>query len=482
MKQLDSPQLIFGDVKDGVMASVSSRLAPQSSVAHAVNLEFDSLLGEATVRKGTDAVGTGSLSGAAYGLFQFVDSEGGANSRLLLTSDDGVTRYLNGSDVWTATLTGDTAGRKTRFATFLDRVVRVNGTDPCKAWNGSAVTAWETAGGPLDLTNMPRGRFVMVFKDQMLVAGVMGYPDTVYISSIPSSSTGEISWTSGNRSITVNPDDLGNITALGKIGGVALIFKDDGMFRWNNRATDPDQIIDVGCSSQESVCVGSNVLTFWNRRGAWITRGEYPVNVSKRIQPWVDAVSAANHAEVATGTDGSHFFYSVGDVTKGGVTYANVVFRYSVETQEWAVYSYAHKFTFLTQFKDGDEVKLVGATSGADCQQLELASAYDDGGTPIGVEMESHDTVFGSRALNKEISETAFAYGTAMDGFSVQCRADGGDWKLLGEAKGDMSEFRIGAVRGNSFRFRMTGNAPAAVCRLAGLELTKITYIGYGRE
>jgi hypothetical protein len=480
MKQIDSPQLVFGDVSKGVVASVGSRLAPASSVAHAVNFEFDSTIGEATVRKGTDAVGTGSLSGAAHGLFQFVDSEAGANSRLLLTGANGTTFYLNGSDVWTSALTGDTAGLKTRFATFLDRVVRVNGTDACKAWNGGIGTAWETSGGPLDIGNMPRGKYVMVYKDQVLTAGVTGYPDTVYISSVPDSSTMTISWSSGNRSITVNPDDRGNITGFGKIGNVALIFKDDGMFRWNNRATDADQVIDVGCSSQESVCVGGDVLTFWNRDGAWLTKGEYPVCISKPIQPWIDAVSADELDDVATGTDGDHFFYSVGNVTKDGRTFSNVVFRYSINTHEWAVYSYAKRFTFLTSYKDGTEVKLVGATDDADCQQIELATAYDDDGTPIHVEMESHDLDFGSRAIVKEASESVFAYGQNLPGFTVQCRTDKGDWKALGDAKGELERLVIPAIRGNKLRFRVAGTAPGAVCRFSGLELPKITYIGYG--
>lgn len=467
-------------MSQGVIASVSSRLAPQSSVAHAVNFEFDTLLGEATARKGTLTVGTGSLSGSAYGLFQFVDSEGGANSRLLLTADNGITYYLNSSDVWTQTLTGDTVKQKTRFATFLDRVVRINGADGCKAWSGSG--AWETSGGVLDLTNMPKGKFVLVYKDQMIVAGVDGQPDTCYISSVPDSSTMTISWTSGARSITVNPDDQGNITALGKIGGVALIFKDNGMFRWNNSATDPDQVVDVGCTSQESVCVGGNYLTFWNRQGAWLTKGDYPVNISKRVQPWVDAVDSDSLSSVATGTDGYHFFYSVGDIVKDGRTFTNVVLRYSIYTGEWAVYSYAKRFVFLTSFRDGTEMKLVGATDAAGCEQLELSTAHDDNGTQINLELESHGIDFGSRALIKEISDTAFAYGLNMDGLVVQCRDDGKDWKAMGRAQGNLAKLTLNSVRGNSLKFRITGVAPSAECRFSGLELPKVTYVSYGKS
>jgi hypothetical protein len=483
MKSLDAPQLLFGDMSQGVMCSTSHRLSPASSVAHAVNFEFDSVVGEATVRKGTVSVGTATaLSGAAYGLACFVDSEAGANTRLLLTSDNGTTHYLNGSNVWAASLTGDTVKQTTRFATFLDRVVRVNGTDACKSWNGDIGAAWEVSGGPLDIGNMPRGKYVIVYKDQLVTAGVSGFPDTVYVSSIPDATTYQISWTSGNRSITVNPDDEGNITALGKVGDLLLIFKDNGLFRFNNRSTDPDRVIPVGCSSQESVCAGDRVLTFWNRQGAWLTDGQKVKNISKRIRQWTDAVSDASLSSVATATDGEHFLYSVGDVTKDGTTYSNVVFRYSISTNEWAVYSYAKRFTFFTVFKDGSEQKIVGATDDADCHQIEVSTAYDDAGTPINVEIEGHQQDFGSRAIYKEITEAAYAYGLSLPGFTVSGKAEKGDWIQMGQAKGDVTKLNLpNPLKGQYFTFRVTGNAPSAPCRFSGLELPKVTLVSYGQ-
>lgn len=479
MKPIDSPQLIMGDLRNGVITSVSSRLAP-SSVNHAVNFEFDSMIGEATARLGTSEVGTGSLSGACYGLFNFVDSEGGENSRLLYTGDNGITYYLSSVGVWTSGLTGDTVKLKTRYATFLDRVVRVNGTDAPKCWNGATASAWETTGGPLDIGNMPTGKFVIVYKDEVITAGVSGNPDTLYISSTPDSGTGNISWTTGNREIVVDPDSNGNITAVGKVGGVLVILKDDGMYRWNNRATDPDQVIDVGCSSQESVCVGGQYMTFWNRNGAWVTQGEYPTNVSKRIEAWVDLVS--DHSAVTTTTDGEHYFYSVGDIIKNGRTYYNVVFRWSIGTQEWAIFSYAKRYVRLAKWKDENTIKIVGGTSDALVHYIDDPDTNDDAGTPIQLEIESQDIDFGSRAVKKQVSDALFAYGENMKHFSVTVKAHDGIWQPIGNVSGSIDYLSLGKpVEGNVMRFRLSGQAPDSTCRFSGLELPKVTLISYGK-
>jgi len=171
-----------------------------------------------------------------------------------------------------------TAGAKMRFETFLDSVVMVNGNQ-VRSWVG--IGNWLASGGAFDLDNMPIGQFVKIYKDQVVVAGVSGSPDTLYISSVPTG--GAVSWTTGNRAITVNPEDSSNITGLGEIGGILVVFKRFGMYTWNNRATEPDQICFVGCSSQESVTVGGDTMYFFNEKGIWATRGSYPILISRKV-------------------------------------------------------------------------------------------------------------------------------------------------------------------------------------------------------
>ena len=169
MAQELPPQLLLGDTSKGVITNVAPRLAPQNSVAHAVNFVFDEHYGEAETREGYAIIGAQLVAedNTVNGLYQYIDSEGGANSRLIAAvnavGDATQNLYYYDGATWTATLTGDTAGLKTRFETFLDRVIRVNGTDAVRCWNGSDVS-WERSGGRIHFCYPPISNFLHFFQ------------------------------------------------------------------------------------------------------------------------------------------------------------------------------------------------------------------------------------------------------------------------------------------------------------------------------
>jgi len=471
------PQIVMGDVTHGVITGVSPRIAPRNSVEHAVNLVFDETLGEAEVRAGSARVGDAAVNGSSDidGLFHFVDSEGGSNSKVL-ASAGGTIFQLQGDNTWATSLTSDTAGVKKRFATFLDSVVRVNGTDDPKSFDGSA---WATSGGAFDLANMPNGKFVIVFKDQVIVAGVSGAPDTLQISSIPTS--GAISWTSGNRSITVDPDSNGNITGIGKIAGLLIVFKDDAMYRWNNRATEPDALIDVGCSSHESIAVGGNLMFFFNEQGVWATQGGYPLFISSRIQKWVDAVSASNRDDVTGHCDGKHYWCSVGDVTLKGVTYSNVVFKYSLQMKSWAVLSYATRPLFFAKYRSSGSDLVIYGDASSNVVQIDTGTTDFDGSS-IAYEIETHRLDFGSRARVKEIKEHLIGYGEELtDAHLSILEGDAQHPTPIGAMNGDVSYMEVKRdIRSKYFKFKVSGTAATAQ-RFSGIEIPNISIHEYAR-
>lgn len=471
-------QLVLADASQGVICGVSSKLAPGNSVSHALNMVFDENIGEATVRPGTSRIGSGAVSGTSSvtGLFQFVDSDGGANSKLIASTTDGNTKTLEGS-TWTASHS-DTAGLKNRFATFLDTCVKVNGTDACAGFNG---TSWVTTGGALDLGNMPRGKFVTVYKDQVIVAGVSGRPDDFDISSVPNTAGTSISWTSGNRRIRVNPDDGGNITGFGQIGGLLIVFKDDGMFRWNNRATEPDRIIDVGCSSQESVASGGSQLFFFNPKGVWTTMGEYPVLISRRVQAYIDGMSASFYDDVSGYCDGRFYHCFIGDSTVNGRTYSNVELRYTLSTKEWAVYSRNKSLTVMARYKLSGGDFIVAGSTVSDVMKLEDTTALTDiGSAAISYELETHDLEFGSRARVKEIPSSIFVFGHDLVDAKLLVQSDGGDFRELGTANKDVNEMPVrDTIRGHYLRFRLSGVSTTARARFQGIEIPMISISDY---
>jgi len=460
------PQKVFNECSSGVITGVKAELAPPNSVDLGINLVYDDIYGEARARKGVTILGTATGgSDEVTGLYQF-NNTAGTITKLQKVVAGKIYHYT--ASTWTDSSQADTTGLATRFITFLDIVARLNGTDAvvCSA-NG---TSWG-AQAALDSANFPVGGYGTVYKDQVIVAGVSGDEDTLYISSVPSA--GAISWTVNNRTITINPEDGQNITAFGEIGGLLLVWKDRSMYTWNNRATEADELVNVGCSSQESVALCGNALAFFNNKGVWLTNGSQPVKISRPVQKWIEGMSSSYYSSVSAYGDEDHLFVSIGDCTVDTVAYTNVVLRYSINTKEWAVFSYAYEFKIFS-LNDND---IVGGDDSGDVYQIE-SSALNDNSIDIKFDLQSHDMFWGSRGLKKEITERALAYSKDAQAL-LQVKIDDGDWKTIGTMVKDVSNFNIKQpLSGFKFKFRIVGISTNRA-RLQGVELPKIVGIDY---
>ena len=479
-------QFLMADLSNGVIQGVKYLLAPPNSVVHAMNVTFDENYGEATTRQGTTLIGNQVVAedNTINGLYQFIDSASGPNSRLISAVNvagdaSQALFYLDAGNVWQSTLTGDTAGLRTRFETFLDRVVRVNGTDAVASWDGNVATAWLTTGGPLDLANFPRGTFVKVYKDQVCTAGISSRPDDLDVSSVVNTAGTAISWTSANRRIRINPEDNSNITGLGEIGSLLIIFKRFAMYRWTNRGTEADTVVDVGCSSHESIANGRKLLFFFNERGIWQTDGGYPIRISRPVQTWIDNMDATYYGNVAGFCDNQNYYCSIGNVTlPNGNTYNNVVLRYTLDTKEWTVFSYAHQYRVFSPYVSASAVNFVGGDTTA--RVLQMNSGLTDNGTAINYEVESHDIDFSSKGMLKEISERIMAYGLNPVDVVIQVQIEGEDWITLGAMNKEIEEFLINErIKGHYMRFRVIGTHSTVRFRFQGLELPTVTLLGY---
>ena len=228
------PQFIFNDTSEGVIQKVKYNLVMPNSVAHSINFVFDEVFGEAVVRRGTTIKGAQLVAedNTINGLYYFKDSAGTAQKALAAVNvpNDATQSiyYFDTADTtWKAGLTGDTASLKTRFTTFLNRVIRVNGTDAVQT--SSNGIAWSASDNTIDSSNFQNGKYIIVYKDQIITAGKSTKPDSVFISSVPNAGGTAISWTTGDREIVINPEDVSNITGLGKVVTLLIIFKDNAI-------------------------------------------------------------------------------------------------------------------------------------------------------------------------------------------------------------------------------------------------------------
>ena len=170
--------IIIDDFSNGVISNVSIYKQPINSTPHSINFVFDEKIGEAQLRKGTAMIGSQIVdNNPILGLANFRSRSG--TSALLSVISDGTNNDIYKGESWTKSLQDDTKDLKTRFAQFLDSIVRQNGSDAPKSFNGSS---WITTEGVFDLGNMPTGKFVINYKDRVHTIGEDGI---LYSSSTP---------------------------------------------------------------------------------------------------------------------------------------------------------------------------------------------------------------------------------------------------------------------------------------------------------
>lgn len=453
------------DVSEGVVQGVDNSITPPNAVYLAVNLVFDKVIGRAKLRSGTTLLGAQvSDNNACLGLYQHTTASG---TKVPLSVFNTVL-YKYTSSTWSSAKTGLTAA-KMRFETFLDTTVGVNGTDIITSTDGAT---WNTTGGDLDISNMPSGvTLIKEFQDKVYVAGKSGNLDRLYYSSTPTA--GAVSWTSGNGFIDIEAEEgAGAITALAKVPGYLLIFKERSMKRWDGSSTYPESLITIGAPSQEAVVQARQSVFYFNKRGVFETTGGYPRKVSRRIQDIIDAIPSSYYSSVSGGTDGERVFWSIGDITLDDLTLTNCVIIYNLDSQNWSLLSFPNEFKrFAIQVdSNGDEIVLGGDDDG---NVWKVFSGTADGSTPINYLLQYHPQEFSSRGRKKELSKFV-VYNNNVKNGQLSCRIDGnGSFQPVGIVNKNEHEM-IKDLKGRFFEFRVQGSGQDDIS-LIGIDFPEVS-------
>lgn len=353
-------------------------------------------------------------------------------------------------------LEDDTKDLKTRFLTYLNSALRLNGTDEVKAWNG---TQWLTTGGAFDLDNLPAGaKYAIEFKDRVFVAGMGEAPDRMDYSGIANSSTRAISWTSGNGFIIMEQEDGGGgITGLAKVPGYVLAFKKRSLKRWDGSTTFPEDMINQGAPSQEAIAMAQG-LCFWvNENGAWVTEGGRPKKISTyTVDKIIASCSASDLENVASGTDEEHVFWSFASVTMAGETYTNVVLKYNILQNTWDIRQYPTLHRVYTDYVDSahDQFLILGDNDGT-VRKIDIGD--DDDGTPIYFSLETHDWRFGFRMFQKAIARMGVITRNISNGALLWRDTNKPeDWKPLATVNSEVTDVTK-EIRGTCFNFKLHG-------------------------
>ena len=406
------------DFSAGLVAGINESLAPRGSVGLAINFDFDVEIGSATTRPGTFIIGGQMVAGnSILGLHNHV--AGSTSTLFSAINDVGSATAVIYDQAGDVRVTGLTANKKVRMLTFNAATLIINGADAEQSY--TAAGGFITTGGAFDLANIPGANLnnlCTVFLDRVYLAGDTANPARLYYSGV--SSGGTVSWTSGNGNIDIDVgNDKGAITALGRVPGYILIFKNRSMTRWNYSSAFPEELISYGTPSQESVVSAGGVCAFYSNsnehdKGFFITNGGAPVPIShdnaRPIRKWVDAIDVANEANIAGRAINNGFAWSIGDVTVDRQLYHNVELRYNRILNQWSVRMYPTKFTVYASYLDGQgrNVTVAGDTDG---QVLELDRPErfvdfvmkngEPGESSINFQIETHSETHGFNNLKQ---------------------------------------------------------------------------------
>ena len=469
------------DFSRGIYSNISSFIAPQNSVKHAINFIFDDEYGAARVRLGSTIIGSQLVAenNNILGMHNFRDRNGSNHALLAAVNAVGdATSVIYNVTSGAALRTGGTANAVYRFETFLDEVVFVNGTDTPQAWAGTGTFAASTN---LGTANMQATSIDIInYKDRLWTLTAQGI---LYGSSIPAASAyNTISWSSGNKTIAIDPDATSYTGAgigLARVSGLLLIFKERALYTFNGSATQADFLYDVGCSSVRSIATGGGQVFFFNANGVWMTRGSEPVRISRPVQAYIDNMSSSNYASVSGFCNGKYYWASIGDVTIGLVTYSNVVLKYSISTQEWAVLSYATRPTAFSQYINGTSVTVAYGDTTARVYTID--SGTTDNSTAIEFELLSHEKDFGDRGLLKDLHDKLMVYSRDSSDIEVAIRVDGQEFKTVGHFLKQVDEIPLGqyVLSGNFFEIRFIGSTSGASPVIMGYEFPSISSSGF---
>lgn len=444
------------ECSEGIIQSIDESITLPNSVYLAVNLVFNKTLGRAVMRDGLTQLGDQTVaSKSCLGLYQFIKSDGTRvplavfNDALDTNSD--IFKLSSGS--WTITKTNLTASLKCRFLTYLDTVAVFNGTEKFASADGSSFVA---TGTNLDVNSMPFCRLGIEWKNKVFVAGNSSNLNRVYYSSTPTA--GAISWTSGNGSIDIEPEDgMGSITGLAKVPGYLLIFKERGLKRWDGNSTYPDDLISIGCLSQEAVVQTAQSVFFYNKRGIYESVGGYPRKISRRIKDIIDAIPSTYYSSVSGWGDGENAHWSIGDITMAGLTLTNCVITYNISSKIWSLASFPSEFKFWSSYVDSnkDEFVIAGDDDG---KIFEVFEGIDDAGIDISWILQYQNQEFGSRGLIKDLPKMVVYTEKVRNGKVFAKINNAGNFRAInGVIQSDVQEL-VSDLKGRYFSFRLQGS------------------------
>lgn len=464
MKPKEFNNLPMRDVSGGMMSAVEDTYIPDAACRLSLGFRYDHI-GRAKQREGYTKLGGLVSATTSDGLTGFVNAAGTLNR---VVTAYGGTNYAYDGSAWYNIGGGMVSGTRVRYASMLDRVFRVGGGADTKSWNGQTASTFDTT----QLSGAPNGSLIQSFKSKLYIAGNSTYPDRLFFSTIPDVS-GNIDWAQSTQYLDVNPADGDNITALMKTGTQMLIFKKDFIYRWNGTSTDAEPVINVGTISQETVANCNGMIIFFHPKGVFMTDGGIPVEISRPINNFIEAIPASNYSSMCAYADKDRFGLFCGDVTVDGRVFSNLVLEYDVNIKAWQPHVLAHSFRVFATVHDSAGAEFI---AGAKSSYVEsMFSGNTDDGEPIVFERETRRMDFDGLYTQKRLNDFSFylsgAPGSLFEGLPHNENGDKLDPVTIGSSQEGQVIVKGKDVRGNKISFKISGTNRGTPAEWRGFDI-----------
>jgi hypothetical protein len=295
-----------------------------------MNVVFDEL-GAITKRNGYTALNAAQIDGnpitSMFGYYQ-------SNGTRTLIATSGTSVYKWTSNAWQSIKTGLSANSaRFTFTTYLDKLYMVNGNtlDGLMQWDGLTFSKVATTPAP------PAGKYVVVHKNRMYLAGDPANPSRLYMSDLGSPT----SWPALNF-VDVNTNDGDKITGVSEHLDGLVVFKERSIHVL--RGTDPSNYVmfdahqGAGTVSHWSIVQASNLLFYLSRDGVYTFDGHHVKLISDFITGSVLGINGQpvwnqQYLNMACGVDYNHKYWLA--VPEGLYSTNNRVYVYDYIHNNW---------------------------------------------------------------------------------------------------------------------------------------------------
>jgi hypothetical protein len=447
-------------------AAVDEVLSPQDSIELSVNLHFDRI-GAVTLRQGVALLGAQITAGTPIlGMTNYRNNAGTVFQALAMI---GTTVKAYAGSSWSSVRTGLVSGSRARFTSLVDYVFMVNGhsNDVLASYSGSG------SFGSTNVADLPKGDYIENYRNRIWVAD--SSVDKVYYTDVVNINN---TITGGTSFIQISPNDGESITALKRHPRALLVFKQNHIYRvFSINSTDPDPSITRGTYSQESVIEAKDGIYYHHPSGFYqfVFDGEQK-EISRPIIDFVQAIPRAYYSKVNGWVDDDHLYWSIGDVTVGGILFSNAICCYTLSTQVWTVYTYASEVRSSALYDSGTTLtQILGDDNG---NILTFNSGTTDNSTPIYYDLRTHWYYLTDVQANAKTFTELVTMHENAEGAGISYQLDSSspyEWTAIADIR--RAIFQVDRLNASNFariRFRLSGSSSGTPFIFRGWELLNV--------